>query len=61
MTNTTNRTDRYKFQIHQHTPHLDTENNVIWVRPTQPVVPAIKRRIKLKIHAKNHISGSTHH
>ena len=29
MTNTTNRTDRYKFRIHQRTPHPDTENNVI--------------------------------
>ena len=27
----------------EYTPHLDTENNVIWVRPTQPVVPAVKR------------------
>ena len=52
MTNATYRTDRYKFRIHQHIPHLDTKNNVIWVQPTQPVVPAIKRRIKQKIHAK---------
>ena len=33
------------------TPTL--KDNVIWVRPTQPVVPAVKkRRIKDKIHAK---------
>ena len=51
MTNATNRTDRYMFQIHQRIPHPDTKNNVIWVRPTQPVVPAVKRRIS-RIHAK---------
>ena len=34
------------------TPTL--KGNVIWVRPTQPVVPAVKRRIKQKFMQKSH-------
>ena len=34
------------------TPTL--KDNVIWVRPTQPVVPAVKRQIKQKFMQKSH-------
>ena len=33
-------------------PTLTLKDNVIRVRPTQPVIPAVIRRIKQKIHAK---------
>ena len=60
MTKTSYRIDRYNFRIHQALPIPTLKDNVI-LGTTYPTSRTSRKKSNLaKIHAKNHISGSTH-
>ena len=61
MTNTTNRTDCYTFRIGESSPILTLKRQCNIGTTYTTSRTSRKKTNEAKIHAKNHISGSTHH